>query len=161
MRKEYLFLVLAAVAMIACGKPSRVEQYHAEKHARDSVQLEEQVRSLAFYQSQLDSLLPMSDSLMQFFEYERNEKYQDYGVYVVKSGKMKDKGRRILVRDDGKEIVVYKDGKRINDDQEKTKDEGYLLAEHLQIVIRDINELEKRIAKTSLEIQKYQKRIEN
>lgn len=161
MRKEYLLCVLASVVMTSCGKPSRVDQYHAEKHIRDSVQLEEQVRSLAFYQSQLDSLLPLSDSLMQFFDYERNEKYQDYGVYVVKSGKMKDKGKRILVRDDGEEILVYKDGKRINDDQERKKDEGYVLAEHLQIVIRDISELEKRIAKTSMEIQKYQRRIEN
>ena len=32
-------------------------------------------------------------------------------------------------------------------------------AQHLQIVIRDIKELEKRITRTSLEIQKYEKRL--
>ena len=118
------------------------------------------MRSMAFYQSQLDSLLPLADSLMNDFCYERNEKYQDHGFYVVKDGKLKIKGRRILVRDDGKEILVYRDGKRIEDENERRKDEGaFAVAEHLQIVIRDIHELELRIGKTSLEIQKYQKRL--
>ena len=73
---------------------------------------------------------------------------------------MKMPGRRILVRDDGKEVLCYREGKRIEDEKEKRKDEGaYALAEHLQIVICDIKELEKRITRTSLEVQKYQRRL--
>ena len=158
--KKWLWIILIGLALAACNRPSRVEQYRAEKHAQDSIRLEEQVRSMAFYQSQLDSLMPIADSLMNDFRYERNEKYQDHGFYVVKDGKMKIKGRRILVRDDGYEILVYRDGKRIEDENERRKDEGaFAVAEHLQIVIRDIHELEHRIRKTSFEIQKYQKRL--
>ena len=142
--------------LTACNKPSRVEQYRAEKHIQDSIKLEEQVRSMAFYQSQLDSLMPLSDSLMQYFNYERNEKYQDHGYYVVKSSALSRKlaGARVLVRDDGTEILVYREGKRVTDEPDET-------AQHLQVVIRDIHELERRIARTSLEIQKYQRRIDN
>jgi hypothetical protein len=90
--------------------------------------------------------------LLHFFKYERNEKYQDHGNYVL-NGK---NGLRILVRDDGKELLLYQNGKRIeHSDDPKTE-----TARHLQIVISDIKELEKRIARTSLEVQKYQKRLQ-
>ena len=144
--------MLFAVCAIACSKPSRVEQYKAEKHVQDSVRLMEQERSLAYYESELERLMPVADSLLQYFRYEKNEKYQDRGNYVI-TGK---KGERILVRDDGKEILIYQNGKRI----EQSNDPKYEQAQHLQIVISDIKELEKRIAKTSLEIQKYQKRLQ-
>ena len=143
---------VAVLLMVSCNRPSRVEQYRAEKHAQDSVRLEEQVRSLAYYQTQLDSLMPQADSLIALFKYERNEKYQDHGYYVTNGRN----GLRILVRDDGKNLLLYKDGKRV----ESSNDEMMARAEHLQIVIRDINELEKRIGRTSLEIQKYQKRLQ-
>lgn len=151
MRRIYLFLCVFAV--VACNKPSRVEQYKAEKHRSDSISLVEQTTSLAYYQSQLEQLMPVADSLLPFFTYEKNEKYQDHGYYVVK-GKQ---GLRVKVRDDGKEpILLYRDGKRI----EKTDDPVYERAEHLRIVMSDIKECEKRIARTSLEVQKYEKRLE-
>ena len=150
--KRFGIAILVLTAMVACNKPSRVEQYKAEKHVQDSVRLVEQERSLAFYESQLEALLPVSDSLLQYFTYEKNEKYQDHGNYVVKG----TNGVRILVRDDGKEILIYQNGKRI----EQSNDPKYEQAQHLQIVISDIKELEKRIARTSLEIQKYQKRLQ-
>ena len=159
MRREILIL-FCAIVCAGCNRPSKVEQYRSEKHVRDSVSLVNQQRTLAYYQTVLDSLLPVSDSLLQYFRYERDERYQDHGYYVVKEGRMKMPGRRILVRDDGKEVLCYREGKRIEDEKEKRKDEGaYALAEHLQIVIRDIKELEKRITRTSLEVQKYQKRL--
>ena len=77
--KRHLFIIICALAIAGCNKPSRVEQYKAEKHVRDSVALAEQERSLACYQSQLDVLLPQADSLLAYFQYERNEKYQDHG----------------------------------------------------------------------------------
>ena len=138
--------------MVGCHRPSRVEQYKADKRTQDSVRLEEQVRSLAFYENQLEVMGPKADSIIALFRYERNEKYQDHGNYVL-NGK---NGLRILVRDDGKELLLYQNGKRIeHSDDPKTE-----TARHLQIVISDIKELEKRIARTSLEVQKYQKRLQ-
>ena len=147
-------LAVAVLALLPAdfNRPSKVEQYKAEKHIQDSIRLEEQVRSLAYYESELERLMPVADSLIALFHYEKNDKYQDHGNYVV-TGK---NGVRILVRDDGKEILLYQNGKRM----EHTDDPKYDQAEHLQIVILDIKELEKRIAKTSLEVQKYQKRLQ-
>ena len=150
--KKGLIIIIITVCVMGCNKPSRVEVYRAEKHVQDSVRLAEQERSMAYYESQLEQLMPVADSLLQYFEYEKNTQYQDRGNYVVR-GK---NGERILVRDDGKEILIYRDGKRI----ELTNDPKYEQAQHLQIVISDIKELEKRIARTSLEIQKYQKRLQ-
>ena len=150
--KRHLFIIICALALAGCNKPSRVEQYKAEKHVRDSVALAEQERSLAYYQSQLDVLLPQADSLLAYFKYERNEKYQDHGYYVLNGRN----GLRILVRDDGKDLLLYREGKRI----QQTDDPSLERAQHLQIVISDVKECEKRIERTSLEVQKYQKRLQ-
>jgi len=151
MMRGILIIGAMMVVMVGCNKPSKMEQYRAEKHVRDSVGLVDQQRSLAFYESQLELLKPKADSLLPYFKYEKNEKYQDHGNYVL-TGK---NGLRILVRDDGKELLLYKEGKRIA----STNDPEYERAQELQIVINDIHELEKRIDKTSLEIQKYEKRM--
>lgn len=150
--KRFLLGIMCLALMAGCNKPSRVEQYKAEKHRQDSIRLWEQEKSMNFYQTALDSLTTQADSLTALFTYERNKKYQDHGYYVTRGRN----GLRILVREDGKEILMYKEGKRV----ENTNDEMLSRAQHLQIVIRDINELEKRIRKTSLEIQKYQKRLQ-
>ena len=143
---------MCIVSLVGCTKPSRVQQYKEEKHQRDSIRLVEQERSMAYYQILLDSLTTQADSLTALFTYERNEKYQDHGYFVTKGRN----GLRILVRDDGKDLLLYREGKRIA----SANDEMLDRAQHLQIVIRDINKLEKRIRKTSLEIQKYQKRLQ-
>ena len=163
--KHSLLLIALVCTLVACNKPSKVEQYRAEKHVRDSIALYEQQRSLAFYQAQLDSLLPVSDSLIALFKYEKNDKYQDHGVYVIKNEKLKIKNYdlRVMVRDDGREMMVYRNGKRLTDEQVNALPnalEAVERAQHLQIVIMDIRELEHRIDRTSLEIQKYQKRLE-
>jgi hypothetical protein len=164
--KKYVIFILCAMVWTGCNKPSKVEQYHAEKHERDSIALIEQQRSLTYYQAQLDSMMPQADSLIALFKYEKNEKYQDNGYYVVKNSAVSRKysDLRVMVRDDGRDLAVYKEGQRLSDEQvSKLKidgNEAVICAEHLQIVIRDIKELEKRIAKTSLEIQKYQKRLQ-
>ena len=166
MRKGWIFIVLALL-WTGCNKASKVEQYHAEKHVRDSVALGDQERSMVYYQAMLDSLTPQADSLIALFQYERNEKYQDHGYYVIKNEKLKIKNYelRVMVRDDGKDVLAYKSGKRLTDERmnelRSEGNEAIQRAEHLQIVIRDIKELEKRISKTSLEIQKYEKRLEN
>jgi hypothetical protein len=151
--KRVFLLFLCLPFLAACNKPSRAEQYRAEKHVRDSVALVDQERSLMYYQSQLDALMPVADSLLPLFAYEKNEKYQDHGYYVL-TGR---DGLRIKVRDDGKEpILLYRYGQRI----EQTNDPAMERAQHLQIVMSDIKELEKRIQRTSLEVQKYQKRLQ-
>lgn len=160
MRQYTLFIVLA-IAMVGCHRPSRVEQYRAQKRAQDSVRLEEQIRSLAFYESQLEVMGPKADSLIALFSYERNEKYQDHGFYVVKNTWLRARDYRILVRDDGREILTYRNGKRIEPAADPKFEEAYRQAEELQVTIKDIKELEKRIYRTSLEVQKYQKRLQN
>ena len=160
MRKGLLYIIIGAMAMVSCGRPSSVEQYKAEKRARDSVRLEEQVRSLAYYEGELERLTPVADSLIALFRYEKNDKYQDHGYYVVESGKSKVESLRIMVRDDGSEILLYENGKRLTDERVNgLRAEGNKAldrAEHLQVTIKDIKELEKRIVKTSSEVQKYQ-----
>ena len=149
-----ILCALAALVSVSCSRGSKLEQWRAEKHERDSVGLADQERSLAFYQSQLDSLMPVIDSLMPLFRYEKNERYQDHGYYVV-TGR---NGLRVMVRDDGQPpVLMYRDGKRVED----ADDEVVYRAKHLAVVMADIRELEKRIERTSLEIQKYQKRLQN
>ena len=156
-----VFWIVSLLMLVSCSRTSKVEQYKAEKHVRDSIALADQTRSMDYYQTVLDSLVVEADSLIGLFRYERNEKYQDHGNYVL-SGR---DGLRILVRDDGKEMLLYRYGKRLTDERvnelRNERNPEIARAEHLQIVIRDIKELEKRIAKTSLEISKYEKRIQN
>jgi len=146
------------MGLTGCRKQSKLEQYRQEKHQRDSVALEEQQRSLAFYQEQLDRMVPQADSLMAFFKYEKNDKYQDHGFYVLSRN-----GLRVLVSDDARQLLLYRNGKRIEaadkglDTKEK---ELYERAQHLQVVMSDIQELERRIARTSKEISKYQNRVQ-
>ena len=165
MRKIIIFTVFALL-FLACSRGNKAAQYRAEKHARDSVALIEQERSLAFYESQLELLTPKADSLLQYFKYERNEKYQDHGYYVVKNSdlRIQNSDLRVMVRDDGKEILAYRNGKRVEVEEFRFKNSEFRKlferAQELQIVISDINELEKRIQRTSFEIQKYQKRLQ-
>lgn len=176
-RKPFIGTIIVAamslgvmtVGLCGCNRPSKAEVYKQEKHVKDSVALENQMRSMEYYQAVRDSLLPQADSLMRYFKYEKNEKYQDHGYYIITA---KWGNVRIMVRDDGEEALIYENGKRkgewangqlderfLEKAAERDK-ESYLRAEELYTKIRDINELEKRIAKTSLEIQKYQKRLQ-
>lgn len=165
--KRIVWCVMMAAVLCGCTKkPSKVEQYRAEKHERDSVALIEQQRSLAYYQTQLEALMPQVDSLLPLFKYEKNEKYQDHGFYVVRNDKLKNHaGLRVMVQDDGQSLLVYREGKRLTDEKVSglmvAGDPAIQRAQHLQIVMKDIRELEKRIEKTSLEVQKYQKRLQN
>ena len=161
--------MLCAAVLASCGhKPSAAEQRRAEKHRQDSISLVDQQRSLEYYQSQLEQLQPQADSLLALFKYEKNEKYQDNGYYVMERGRL-----RVLVRDDGQLTPLgYLNGQRINLDLYRVPDSkeskqlwpselpAIETAYHLAIVMSDVNELEKRIRRTSLEIEKYQKRLQ-
>lgn len=158
-------LIICGILLAACSNSgsSKLEQYHAEKHVRDSVGLVEQQRTLEYYQAQLEALMPVVDSLIPLFKYEQKDpKYQDYGYYVLTSRN----GLRIMVRDDGSDLLMYRNGTRVDVDQYRIKDNDadfplFERAQHLQIVMSDIQELEKRIRHTSLEVQKYEKRLQN
>ena len=59
-------------------------------------------------------------------------------------------------------MLVYRSGKRLSSDEAnaiRNAHEALERAQHLQIVMHDLKELQNRITKTSLEIQKYQKRL--
>lgn len=150
-----LLVIFCVLLLVGCGHrgPSAAELRRTEKHLRDSVALIEQQRSLEYYQSQFDRIVPQVDSLLLFFKYEKNEKYQDHGYYVA-TGR---NGLRVMVRDDGQPpILMYRNGQRIDD----AEDEAVLRARDLLTLIHDTNELEQRILRTSLEIAKYQKRLD-
>ena len=159
--KKYIYILFCACALIGCKRASRLAQYWAEKHVRDSVSLMEQERSMGYYQSQLDSLLPVADSLLTYFTYEKNEQYQDHGYYVQAA-----RGNvRMLVRDDGRDLLIYRDGQRVETAvyEIQARGENKMLfdrAKHLKVVMSDIHECEKRMSQTSLEIQKYERRLE-
>lgn len=169
MNKFSLFLLLLLTLFVSCQqRPSAAEQRRAEKHIQDSIALSDQQRSLDYYQSQLKALQPKADSLLPLFRYERNAKYQDNGYYVMERGRL-----RVLVRDDARKPPVgYLSGQRIDLDPYRAPDspesKQLWLAERqaiesaysLYIVMADIRELEKRIQRTSLEIEKYQKRLQ-
>ena len=162
--KKYVFFIFLTALLTGCNKPSKVEQFRAEKHLRDSSALVEQQRSLAYYEQQMEALTQQADSLLPLFSYEKNEKYQDNGYYVVKIERLNQKvyDLRVMVRDDGDEMLVYRSGKRLSSDEAnaiKNAHEALERAKHLQFVIHDLKELQNRITKTSLEIQKYQKRL--
>ena len=113
--KKYVFFIFLTALLTGCNKPSKVEQFRAEKHLRDSSALVEQQRSLAFYEEQMEALTLQADSLLPLFSYEKNEKYQDNGYYVVKIERLNQKvyDLRVMVRDDGAEMLVYRSGKRL------------------------------------------------
>lgn len=164
--KHPLIIGWLSVCMLssACsgeGRSSRVAEYQAQMHQQDSVGLVEQQRTLDYYQEQLEMLKPVVDSLIPLFKYEaKDPKYQDHGYYVLSRN-----GLRILVRDDGKDLLMYRNGQRVDVDQYRLlySDADFPLferAQHLQIAMSDILELENRISHTSLEIQKYEKRLQ-
>ncbi len=226
-------LLAALLLFAACTpRPSKAELRRAEKHAQDSIALEEQRRSLEYYQSQLEQLQPVADSLLTLFQYEKQEKYQDHGFYGFRVQQSQRNTNRsylqVLVRDDGQPLVrcYYYGAQRIGFEQVELAvgDMAVLLSgsshafeaegwhqmltltdsaalqamkwadayasqrvrvrymEHgragfvfylseadktamrqacqLSVVMSDIYELEKRIRRTSLEVEKYQKRLQ-
>lgn len=168
--KKTLYILLFAATLVSCGQrgPSAAEQRRLEKHRQDSIALCDQQRSLDYYQSQLLELQPKADSLLPLFRYEKNDKYQDHGNYVMERGRL-----RVLVRDDARlEPIGYLNGKRINLGSYRlegspeykqlwpTEHQAIEAADHLAVVMADIRELGKRIQRTSLEIEKYQKRLQ-
>ncbi|MBO4250327.1 MAG: hypothetical protein J5884_03625 [Paludibacteraceae bacterium] len=158
--KKFIFLITcSAIFWMACTHENLAEKRRTERHVQDSVALVAQQRSLLYYESQLEQMLPKADSLIALFKYEKNDKYQDHGYYIATTYN----GLRILVRDDGQDLLIYRDGKRIKPYREQLKgkdQEAYDRAQELQITISDIQELEKRIQRTNLEIRKYQKRLQ-
>lgn len=162
MMNRLLILIWTVVLMLSCSSPSsRLEQYRADKHQRDSIGLVEQQRSAAYYQTCLDSLVQVADSLLPLFKYEKNEKYEDRGFYVVTSRS----GLRIKVRDDGhRPILAYREGKplkgsstewKLNEDERATVER----AEHLAIVISDIHQFEQLVQQANAKIHMYQIRL--
>lgn len=113
MKGKKFIWIIAGIAIVAglsgCNKPSKAEIYKQEKHVKDSVALADQMRSMEYYQAVRDSLLPQADSLMRYFKYEKNEKYQDHGYYIITA---KWGNVRIMVCDDGREVLIYENGQR-------------------------------------------------
>lgn len=232
MKKIILFALVSAVVLTSCG-PSAAEKRRAEKHVSDSIALVEQQKSLVYYQSQLDEIMPKADSLLPLFDYTKDSLYQDYGFYGLKAQQVERNTNRnyvqALVRDDGKPLVraYYFGNKEINFQRvslavgdieiklsgsvhsfeaggwhqimtledsvamealrfldahvkdkvrvafgEETKNavsfnmtdadkKALAQAYHLSVVMSDVYILEHRVKHTSLEVEKYQRRLSN
>jgi hypothetical protein len=228
----FTLFVVCSIFLSGCHRASKIEVYRAEKHQQDSIAFIEQQKSLDYYQSQLEILVPRVDSLLKLFKYEKNEKYQDKGYYYHPSQSSSYNAQRsylqAIIQDDGlaiikcfyygahplrsphivlqaqdSELVLH--GKThsfdangwhqittiddstamqalrfidayaqdqirvryanetqsgvffyINEADKKTLLQSFQLA----ITISDIRELEKRIRITSLQVEKYQKRLQ-
>lgn len=86
MHTHYLALISCVLAVfVSCGnsRPS-AEQRRQEKRQQDSLSLAAQEKSYAYYDSLHTALLPVADSLLKEFRYEKNEPYEAYGHYTHK-----------------------------------------------------------------------------
>lgn len=87
-RAHWIHIILLCftigVMFVGCGKrPSKVALLREQKFVQDSLALLAQQQSLAYYQTTLDSLLPLAQALLnRNFRYEKNEAYEDHGHYV-------------------------------------------------------------------------------
>ena len=227
MKKIILFALVSAVVLTSCG-PSAAEKRRAEKHVSDSIALVEQQKSLVYYQSQLDEIMPKADSLLPLFDYTKDSLYQDYGFYGLKAQQVERNTNRnyvqALVRDvrayyfGNKEINFQRVSLAVGDIEIKlsgsvhsfeaggwhqimtledsvamealrfldahVKDKvrvafgeeaknavsfnmtdadkkALAQAYHLSVVMSDVYILEHRVKHTSLEVEKYQRRLSN
>ncbi len=221
------------VCFVACGpKTPTVAERRAEKRQQDSIALAEQERSIAYYDSLYQTLLPVADSLLKEFQYDKNEKYEQKGKYVHRLLRSTQNTRRnyiqAYVKDDATtEVKFFYYGAKQADLQEviltsdsmsdtfrgsthafeaegwhetltlgqddairclnfidvysaarvrvclsgnrsravfylSDKDKRALISTYLLgITMRDIRDLENRIRITSLQIEKYRKRLAN
>ena len=79
-----LGLIMVLGGLLGCGprKPS-VQELRQQKAQQDSLNLAAQLKSLAYYESVRDSLLPVvQDLLKKNFVYEKDSRYEDHGHYV-------------------------------------------------------------------------------
>ena len=92
-------------------QPSKVEVRKAEKRSQDSLALLAQERTLAYYDSLQQVLVPTLDSLLPRFKYEKEARYEDKGHYVHRLLRTTSNTARnyiqTYVRDDGQTIVRF------------------------------------------------------
>ena len=109
-------VLLVAVGFLCmwsgCVKqPSKVEVRKAEKRSQDSLALLAQERTLAYYDSLQQVLVPTLDSLLPRFKYEKEAQYEDKGHYVHRLLRTTSNTARnyiqTYVRDDGQTIVRF------------------------------------------------------
>lgn len=82
--RKWLFCLLAVVlTVVGCGpKRPTAESMRAEKRAKDSIALVEQERSIAYYDSVRETLIPQADALLPQFAYAKDERYEQHGRYT-------------------------------------------------------------------------------
>ena len=107
-----LGLLCGLLFLCGCGQqPSKAEKMKAEKRAQDSLALVAQERTLAYYDSLQQALVPTLDSLLPRFKYEKDERYEDKGHYVHRLLRTTSNTARnyiqTYVRDDGQTIVRF------------------------------------------------------
>ena len=66
----------------ACRRPSRADQMRRDMYVKDSLQYVQALRTRAYSDSLLQTLLPTVNPLLAQFRYEKEEGYEDHGRYV-------------------------------------------------------------------------------
>ena len=174
-----LLLAFLFLSFVSCGpkQPTAAER-RAEKHRQDSIALIEQRRSLAYYDSLYQTLLPIADSLIKEFQHEvilsadslsdtfrgSTHAFEAEGWHETLSLLQEDAIRclhfidvysanrvRVSLVGSQSRAVFY-----ISDNDKKALMSTYRLG----ITMRDLRDLETHIRLTSLQIEKYQKRLE-
>lgn len=82
--RNFILISSVLVALCACQSHPTAEQRRQEKRQQDSLSLVAQEKSYAYYDSLHTTLLPVADSLLKEFRYEKNAQYEDYGHYTHK-----------------------------------------------------------------------------
>lgn len=68
--------------MTSCHRPSRADQMRRDIFVQDSLQYVQALRTRAYSDSLLQTLLPQVDPLLNRFRFENEEAYEDHGRYV-------------------------------------------------------------------------------
>lgn len=130
MKKTFVFVILT-VLFASCGphKPT-VAELREQKRQQDSISLRQYEQTVAYTDSLLQTLLPVSDELLKKFKYVKNEKYEDHGYYIHKQLQTAGLGQRIFlqayVTDDFKTVVrsLYYGSRMLSHDQVTLSAEG-------------------------------------
>lgn len=138
MKKHGIVILISAVllALCTCNRPSQADIKRQEIRQKDSLQYTQALRTRAYSDSLLQTLLPEVDPLLKDFRYEKDSAYEDHGHYVhtlLQTGK--NTARNYLqayVTDDGHLTLqsYYYDSAPINQHGiHLTLEEGFVEAE--------------------------------
>lgn len=103
---------------IKCKHPKAYKTLREAESLRHDILIKEKERDIVFFSSELQRLTTLRDSMSQYFDFHKNTKYQDLGVYSVNSQAISKNAfknyLRATVKEDGEAVLTsFYRGKRI------------------------------------------------